>query len=326
MDESHADLVEKAVAVAQAALDYGCTTRRQNRVLDAQQKVDFMRQFLGRGTAGERGADIIRLNVSGVVLETFRSTLLFESESQLAAKFGEAWTMQSEEMVDGEVFFDEDPELFKLLMLHLRLKSLLGQEYPAKIPAAKKGAWKRFTGYLNIGMKLGEFDTNLVDVEKQPILLEWLPLKNLKLLYRATRDGFAVANFHQKCDNQGPTVVLARSTGGYIFGGYTDTAWGSAASYARCTDAFLFRLCGCDALPSRHGIHPCQKHRGLYPSGYLPSFGDDLWFQQKGAQAVGHSTSFGSTYNVSGTGGHFTSLAEARTVTVDEIEVFGCSA
>ena len=38
MDESHADLVEKAVAVAQAALDYGCTTRRQNRVLDAQQK------------------------------------------------------------------------------------------------------------------------------------------------------------------------------------------------------------------------------------------------------------------------------------------------
>ena len=38
MDESHADLVEKVMAVAQAALDYECTTRRQNRVLDAQQK------------------------------------------------------------------------------------------------------------------------------------------------------------------------------------------------------------------------------------------------------------------------------------------------
>ena len=35
-----------------------------------------MRQFLGRGTAGERGADIIRLNVSGVVLETCSGNIL----------------------------------------------------------------------------------------------------------------------------------------------------------------------------------------------------------------------------------------------------------
>ena len=35
-----------------------------------------MRQFLGRGTSGEREADIIRLNVSGVVLETCSGNLL----------------------------------------------------------------------------------------------------------------------------------------------------------------------------------------------------------------------------------------------------------
>lgn len=98
--------------------------------------------------------------------------------------------MQRDEMVDGEVFFDEDPELFKLLMLHLRLKSLLGREFPPQIPAPKIGAWNRFTEYLNLeAMKLSEslVDTQLViDLEKQQLLLDWLPLKKLKLLYRAS--------------------------------------------------------------------------------------------------------------------------------------------
>ncbi|CAK9076265.1 BTB/POZ domain-containing protein KCTD12 (Pfetin) (Predominantly fetal expressed T1 domain) [Durusdinium trenchii] len=335
MDESHADLVEKVMAVAQAALDYECTTRRQNRVLDAQQKavdieVDFMRQFLGRGTSGEREADIIRLNVSGVVLETFRSTLLFESESQLAAKFGEAWTMQSDEMVDGEVFFDEDPELFKLLMLHLRLKGLLGREFAPQIPAPKRGAWNRFTEYLNLeGMKVVDLvDTKLADSQKQLLLLQWLPLKKLKLLYRATQDGFAPANFHQKCDNRGPTVVLARSTGGYIFGGYTDAAWSSTNQYVRCEGAFLFRLCGPNASPSRHDIFQNHQHGISCSVSYLPVFGGghDLQLQQCGSQGQATFSVFGHTYNASGTGGQFTFLAEAQTVTVDEIEVFGCSA
>lgn len=49
MDESHAGLVEKAVAVTQAALDYGCKTFLQNRLLEAQHKatdVEVGGQFL----------------------------------------------------------------------------------------------------------------------------------------------------------------------------------------------------------------------------------------------------------------------------------------
>lgn len=96
--------------------------------------------------------------------------------------------MQSDEMVDGEVFFDEDPELFKLLMLHLRLKGLLGREFAPQIPAPKRGAWNRFTEYLNLeGMKVVDLvDTKLADSQKQLLLLQWLPLKKLKLLYRVT--------------------------------------------------------------------------------------------------------------------------------------------
>ena len=43
-----------------------------------------------------------------------------------------------------------------------------------------------------------------------------------ELLYRAPRDGFAAHNFRQKCDLKGPTVLVARSEAGYIFGAHTE--------------------------------------------------------------------------------------------------------
>ena len=44
------------------------------------------------------------------------------------------------------------------------------------------------------------------------------------LLYRASRDGWTVSNFHSCCDSKGPTVTVVKS-GNYIFGGYTDQTW-----------------------------------------------------------------------------------------------------
>ena len=57
----------------------------------------------------------------------------------------------------------------------------------------------------------------------------WLPadLKGeWRLLFRASRDGFAAEAFHAKCDNKGPTVTIAKS-GEYIFGGFTEASWTS---------------------------------------------------------------------------------------------------
>ena len=45
-----------------------------------------------------------------------------------------------------------------------------------------------------------------------------------KLLYRASRNGWAASNFHSCCDNKGPTVTVVKS-GNYIFGGYTEQHW-----------------------------------------------------------------------------------------------------
>lgn len=40
------------------------------------------------------------------------------------------------------------------------------------------------------------------------------------LLYRGTKDGTTSYKFHEKCDDQGPTICLYKNEKGHIFGGY----------------------------------------------------------------------------------------------------------
>ena len=55
-----------------------------------------------------------------------------------------------------------------------------------------------------------------------------IPYKSGKwrLLFRASRDGFAAESFHSKCDDKGPTVTVVQS-GSFVFGGFADAAWSS---------------------------------------------------------------------------------------------------
>ena len=52
-------------------------------------------------------------------------------------------------------------------------------------------------------------------------------IKEIKLIYRGTRDGFQAKKFHEKCDNKGETLTLIESQDNYIFGGYTEINWDS---------------------------------------------------------------------------------------------------
>ena len=73
----------------------------------------------------------------------------------------------------------------------------------------------------------------LTNENHQSVLKGWLPSQGEKwrLLYQASRDGFAAAVFHSKCDNKGPTVTIVN-----IFGGFTEQSWaGKARSKRRST-------------------------------------------------------------------------------------------
>ena len=75
-------------------------------------------------------------------------------------------------------------------------------------------------------------------------LLKWINKKNVKtkLLYRKTKDGNSYDDFHRLCDNQGPTLVLIKTTKGDIIGGYTPLDWDNHSGWKYDNNTFIFSL------------------------------------------------------------------------------------
>ena len=85
----------------------------------------------------------------------------------------------------------------------------------------------------------------LKDLEKKNIflqkMLEWTGYKKMELIYRGTRDGRTSKNFHDKCDNQGPTISLLKNDKS-IFGGYSSISWSTDGNWHTSSDCFIFTL------------------------------------------------------------------------------------
>ena len=63
-------------------------------------------------------------------------------------------------------------------------------------------------------------------------LREWLGSDyKWRLLYRASEHGYTAKSFHEYCNNKGPTLIMIKSDGGWIFGGYTTQSWSGKCIY-----------------------------------------------------------------------------------------------
>nr|XP_056701126.1 interferon-induced protein 44-like [Euleptes europaea] len=80
--------------------------------------------------------------------------------------------------------------------------------------------------------------------KEEVLLLRLLGSKRISLLYKGSVHGFNCNAFHNICNQQGPTVVVAYNASGYIFGGFTVKSYSSSGAYLNDDKAFLFRLKG----------------------------------------------------------------------------------
>jgi TLD len=75
---------------------------------------------------------------------------------------------------------------------------------------------------------------------------DWLPDRSFELLYRGSRDGMTPAVFHDKCDWQGPTIVLVKGQSEgrpvSVFGGYAGASWELDRGYSDARDSFVFSV------------------------------------------------------------------------------------
>ena len=85
----------------------------------------------------------------------------------------------------------------------------------------------------------------------------------LKLLYKASKDGDSPEIFHSKCDGKGPTITIFKTKNNYIFGGYTDVSWDSESKNRPGKNTFLFSFNNMKIYPGVNGGSIfCHKNVG----------------------------------------------------------------
>eukprot|EP01083_Nonionella_stella_P184739 671800_1 len=93
--------------------------------------------------------------------------------------------------------------------------------------------------------KLKTFATDLISHQEEKQLLKWIDNveeRNVSLLYRASKDGFDLNIFHQKCDDKTPTLVIVKSEHNHIFGGYTEKSWKGDGNWVSDKNAWIYLL------------------------------------------------------------------------------------
>ena len=122
--------------------------------------------------------------------------------------------------------------------------------------------------------------------------------KTFDLLYSITRDGCNSTVFHQKCDNQGPTVTVLYNPQGSVYGGYTGINWDQSGTWGDDSTAFLFQLqyngsTTINKFPCKNST--CAMYRD---SSYGPAFGGGHDFHT----FTGTVNNSGGYYTLNGSG------------------------
>ncbi|XP_053399729.1 interferon-induced protein 44-like [Mercenaria mercenaria] len=151
--------------------------------------------------------------------------------------------------------------------------------------------------------------------------------KTFTLLYAITKDGCNYNFFHQKCDNQGPTVTVLYNQEGSVYGGYTAGNWTNTGGYVNDATAFLYRL-HYNKVVNPVKLPITNANYAIY-TGYGPTFGGssghDLYTfsgsvnNSGGYFALNGSMSLGHNYNNQGLNAN---QINNGTMYVTELEVY----
>ena len=157
-------------------------------------------------------------------------------------------------------------------------------------------------------------------------LYEWTGYNNIELLYRGTKDGQGSNIFHQKCDNQGPTISLCKNEKGNIFGGYASISWTSNGGYQTANGSFLFTLTNIyNTAPTKYPNTQNYSHAVNHNSNRGPTFGGnhDLYICNNPFDNNSSYCSLGYSYpDVLGKGNSvFSGDANTNNFKLKEIEV-----
>ena len=159
-------------------------------------------------------------------------------------------------------------------------------------------------------------------------IYEWSGFKKMELLFRGTRDGMTAKDFHNKCDNQGPTISLFKNEKGHIFGGYASISWTCNEGNKSAPSSFLF------SLTNMYNKQPTKFPSKIERKEVFHSSTNGPWFGESGNDLCAYQNLSQSAYSnfpicfedVIGKGySIFTSIEKNNFFNIQEIEIFKLS-
>ena len=75
----------------------------------------------------------------------------------------------------------------------------------------------------------------------------------MKMLFRATRDGFSNSKFHELCDNKGPLLVLIKTFKGILIGGFCSIDYKSSGDFKSDPKCVVFSI-------TREKVYPRENN------------------------------------------------------------------
>ncbi len=107
--------------------------------------------------------------------------------------------------------------------------------------------------------------------------------RNFKIqsIYNGSRDGWETAKFKDKVFNQGPTLIILKTSEGAICGGYTSKNWDGSNNWTDDIDAFVFNM------TQRYNCNHTQKAIATQPNGF--KFGGSILLLTSETALNGHN-------------------------------------
>ncbi|KAL7551469.1 hypothetical protein ACHAWF_016770 [Thalassiosira exigua] len=212
---------------------------------------------------------IVEINAGGKIVSAKRSTLTQLKGTRFDALFSGRWEKKLQRDSNGRIFLDVNPTCFQAIVDCFHELAISSEDDPPSPPSVDEDYMKTIRHQFELFglLKKTEMpESKIVEtIEEADCLHGWLDQDNLDgaftLLYRSSRDGLSAADFHSKCDNQGCTITVIKTTNGFVLGGYSDVPWTSGSRsirrgrYRPCAllseqrdseKAFLFVLSGSD--------------------------------------------------------------------------------
>eukprot|EP00979_Chaetoceros_neogracilis_P003672 scaffold652_cov188-Chaetoceros_neogracile.AAC.18 len=305
-------------------------------------EISFSTSHLQRRRPASNG--IINLYLNGDIVAYRVNTLCGDMTSKLAQDLSNKSWIREHTLVteDGKacILVEYPGAAVKALVDYIHLKSITTSGTTEGVKKVRLSIvseyMPRLIKYLYGGesqmvqLMSGTIESTIItSMDDKYKIKEWLAsagkTEQPKLLYRASRDGWTAADFHAMCDDKGATITVVKSSDGYIFGGYTDVAWGTDNDYKFSSVSFLY------SLKDHAGIGPVKmpikshktEHAVFHIQNYGPGFGSvgDLNITTNAHESASSQSTIGNTYELPACADK-NFLTGSLYFTVSEYEVF----